>query len=127
MHTERADAEEIGAEQGGSGRESLNGSGTITRIAGDAGDPAGSRPAHGPESRQPPPRSPAGRQQQRAAHMAQVPAAGDAKAAANGAAVRSSSRTPARRRRTGARAFTAGYSTRAAVGCPSGARGRGSA
>src|SRR5258707_1007555 len=47
MRTERAAAEEIGAEQGGSGRESLNGSGTITRIAGDAGDPAGSRPAPG--------------------------------------------------------------------------------
>jgi hypothetical protein len=78
MRRERADAEEIGAQQGGSGRERRNGSGTITRMAGDAGDPAGSRPAHGAESRHPPPPTSAGRQQQRAAHMAQVPATGDA-------------------------------------------------
>lgn len=123
MRSERAEAEDSAAEKGGSGRDRRNDSGTITRIAGDAGDTAGSRPAHGAERRQPFPLSPAGRQQQRDAHMAQVPAAGGVKAAASGAAVRSSSRTPATRRRMGASAFTGGYSTRDSLGCPVGAPG----
>jgi hypothetical protein len=121
MRRARADADQVGAEQGDSGRESRNGSGTITRIAGDAGAAADSRPVHGAERRQPPPRSPAGRQQQREAHMEQDAGAGDAKETANGAAVRSSIRTPARRRRIGAGTFTAAYFTRAPTGCPGGA------
>lgn len=82
MRRARAAAAGIVWENCSSGRVSRNGRGTITRVAGEAATTPDSRAPHGAVSRHPLPRSPAGRQQQCAAHMAQVPAAGAASAAA---------------------------------------------